>query len=253
MGGHHRGELAAQYVVEHMAKSFKNTALPKLKDAGIFLRKTILGAHNGLLRYADQEKMAEVPRTTCVAVIIQDGKMSWAHVGDSRIYHMRQGSLIKRTIDHSQVQLMIDSGEITEEEAEVHKDKNKIFNCIGQPSPPRIDVSKSMDLMSGDTILLATDGLWGPIPTPMLARILEKMELKTALPWLMDLSEIYSGRDCDNLSAVVLKWIGEDGFILMEKNPAPKEEKPIVLDDEIMSITIESIRTSCYKKVERSV
>lgn len=257
MGGHHRGELAAQFVVEFMAKAFKQTALPKLKDSGIFLRKAILAAHNALLRYAEQEKMTEVPRTTCVAVVIQDGKMSWAHVGDSRIYHLRDGALVKRTIDHSQVQMMIDKGEITEQEAEVHKDRNKIFNCMGQPTPPRIDVAKSMSLVEGDSVLLATDGLWGPVPTSMMGRSLTRMELKVALPWLLDLSETYSGRECDNLSAVVLKWYGDDGYNVAPAaaaSDAAKVDKPEeleMLDDELMEITIEAIRTASNKKANR--
>ena len=258
MGGHHRGEVAAQFVVEFMAKAFRQTALPKLKDSGIFLRKAILAAHNALLRYAEAEKMTEVPRTTCVAVVIQDGKMAWAHVGDSRIYHMRDGALVKRTIDHSQVQMMIDKGEITEQEAEVHKDRNKIFNCMGQPTPPRIDVSKAMSLKEGDSVLLATDGLWGPVPTSMMGRALTKMDLKVALPWLLDLSETYSGRECDNLSAVVLKWYGEDRINIPSAPAVPntssaleKIEAQNALDDEMMEITIEAIRTASNKRANR--
>lgn len=254
MGGHHRGDIASQFVVEFMAKAFRQTALPRLKDPAVFLRKSILAAHASLLRYAVQQKMVEVPRTTCVAVIVQDGKMTWANVGDSRIYHIRDRRMVKRTVDHSQVQMMVDAGKITEKEAAVHQDRNKIFNCMGQPNPPRIDISKPMGLRAGDTVLLATDGLWGPIPTPEISKALTRMDLKVALPWLLDLSETYSGHECDNLSAVALKWISEDGT-----NPQPipidaaAPTQLEILDDEIMDITVVAIRCAVNKKADRSI
>lgn len=230
MGGHHRGEVAAEFVVHYLAKAFKALAQPRLKDPATFLFKAIHAAHESLLRYAEKEKMIEVPRTTCVAAIVQDGKAYWANVGDSRLYMIRDGLIHARTMDHSHVQSLLDAGKITAEQAAVHPERNKIYNCVGQPTPPRVDVQKGTNLIAGDYLILATDGLWGPIPMPFVASMISRSGVGIGVPMLMDLSEAVSGRECDNLSAVSMQWLAKDG------SPVPEQIDPetkTVTDDDL--------------------
>lgn len=238
MGGHHRGEFAAEFIVHYLAKAFKAAAQPRLKDPVQFLSRMILAAHEALLKQAAKEGMHEVPRTTCVAAVIQDGKAYWAHVGDSRLYLIREGHVHKRTVDHSHVQSLLDAGKITQEQAAVHPERNKIYNCIGQPVPPRIDVQKGITLNLGDTVVLSSDGFWGPVPMELVASMIESSGLGIGIPMVMDLSEAVSGRECDNLSAVGLKWLSQDGM------PVPEDIDPSkkTVSDSDISIALQVLQ-----------
>lgn len=244
MGGHHRGEVAAEFVVHYLAKAFRALAQPKLKDPSTFLFKSIHAAHDALIRYAEKEGMVEVPRTTCVVSIIQDAKASWAHVGDSRLYFMRDGSVAMRTIDHSHVQTLIDSGKITEEQAAVHPERNKIYNCVGQPTPPRIDLQNGIALKQGDSLLLSTDGFWGPIPMHMVETTIARAGIGIGVPMLMDLCESITGRECDNLSVVALKWLNQESTSVTEVI-APEIK---TINDEDIAFALTMVRAAILGK-----
>jgi len=137
---------------------------------------------------------------------VQDGKAHWAHVGDSRLYHVREGRIHTRTRDHSRVQMLVDQGRIREEAVAAHPDRNKIFNCIGASALPQVELSKAEPLFEGDTLLLCTDGLWGPLAPQLITTALVKNDIIKAIPELLDLAELRAGSDCDNLSVVAMTW-----------------------------------------------
>lgn len=209
MGGHLHGEVAAQVTVQFMAEAFQRTANPSLHDPAQFLVDAILAAHNAIVDYSRVRALAETPRTTCVAAIVQDGVAYWAHVGDSRLYQVREGQVIARTKDHSRVQLLVDLGRLREEAIAVHPDRNKIFNCLGQAMPPKVDVTRNQVLRHGDALLLCTDGLWGPLGSRTIADTLHNAEILQAVPKLLDLAESRAGRDSDNISVVAMTWAEE--------------------------------------------
>src|SRR5512139_937480 len=86
MGGHPQGEVAAQLALQTLAACFQRDAAPRLADPQRFLHEAVLAAHRELLQYAQQRGMADTPRTTVVACILQGGAVHWAHCGDSRLY-----------------------------------------------------------------------------------------------------------------------------------------------------------------------
>ena len=126
MGGHHHGEIAAQIAVQTLADGFQREAKPLLADPFRFLQKAMTNAHHAILDYSTRHRMSEAPRTTCVACVVQDSVAYWAHAGDSRLFLMRNGRLIAQTKDHSRVRLLLEEGLITEAQAAVHPDRNKI-------------------------------------------------------------------------------------------------------------------------------
>ena len=142
MGGHAGGEIAAQICVRLFVERFQQEAKPILRNPLKFLQDTMLRAHAALGSYANQFSMLETPRTTCVAVVVQAGFAHWAHVGDSRFYLFRQGTLIGSTKDHSKVQYLVDQGIIGAHDVAQHPDRNKIFSCLGGLVDPVIDLSK---------------------------------------------------------------------------------------------------------------
>jgi PPM family protein phosphatase len=206
MGGHLHGEVASQIAAQLLTEAFQREAKPKLADPFGFLQKSITDAHFALGDYAKARNLIESPRTTCVACVVQDSTAFWAHVGDSRLYHVREGRIQAQTRDHSRVQMLVDQGRVREEAVAAHPDRNKIFNCIGASTLPQVELSKPTLLREDDTLILCTDGLWGPLSGKLITGALLKSDLMKAIPELLDLAELRAGADSDNLSVVAMTW-----------------------------------------------
>ena len=210
MGGHARGEIAADVAVSTMTNRFQQEARTTLRRPKEFLESAIHSAHRAIVSFADQHEMLECPRTTIVACIVQNGKACWAHSGDSRLYLIRNGKLAVSTVDHSRVQQLIESGVITAAQAAVHPDRNKIYNCLGGVLPPLVTHSEDWPLKIGDTILLSTDGFWGPLNSDVIAGKLKDQSLLDGVPALMRAAEAKAGAESDNLSVIGLTWEHQD-------------------------------------------
>ena len=210
MGGHARGEIAAEITVNTITHRFQQEARTTLRKPLEFLKGAFNAAHRAILAFADEHDMLECPRTTCVACVIQDGKAWWAHSGDSRLYVLRRGKLAATTLDHSRVQQLIDSGMITAEAAETHPDRNKIYNCLGGVLLPEVTLSDEWALEVGDNVVLSTDGFWTQIPVTQLAAKLEGDSILTLMPTLLEKAEARAGSEADNLSVVALTWERQD-------------------------------------------
>ena len=210
MGGHLHGEVAAQIAVELVTDQFQKKAQPALVNPSQFLSDAFLRAHEAIYHYAANHQLVEIPRTTCVACVIQDGVAYWAHAGDSRLYLMRQRRIIAQTRDHSKVRKLMDDGKITPEEAAVHPEKNKIYSCLGGSYPPEIDVGGKIALSDADTVLLCTDGFWASVTDDDMTQFLTAFPVLFAVPQLMDRAELTGGKFGDNLTALAINWHEED-------------------------------------------
>ena len=211
MGGHARGEIAAEVAVTTMTKRFEQEARQTLRRPKEFLESAFHSAHRAIVSFADQHDMLECPRTTLVACIVQNGKACWAHSGDSRLYLMRDGKVAQSTMDHSRVQQLIEAGVITPAQAAVHPDRNKIYNCLGGVLPPMVTHSEDWAMKVGDTILMSTDGFWGPLSAEAIAARIGQETLLEATPKLMHEAQRKAGAESDNLSVIGLSWeIQED-------------------------------------------
>ena len=263
MGGHHHGEIAAQIAVQSLADSFQREAKPTLADPFRFLQKAMNNAHHAILDYSSRHKMKDSPRTTCVACLVQDNVAYWAHAGDSRLFLMRNGRVIAQTRDHSRVRLLLEEGMISESQAAIHPDRNKIYSCLGSPTAPEIEFSRKTPLEHGDIVLLCTDGLWGVTSGELMAVALKGANLIQAIPMLLSQAETKGGAHGDNLSAVAVRWeeayvdeasssISTQTMALNEvttrleefgRNPAYKSD----LSDEEIEKAIEEIRSTIDK------
>jgi serine/threonine protein phosphatase PrpC len=210
MGGHERGEVAAEIAVNEITRRFKQEARNRLRRPFEFLVSAIQSAHRAIVSHAVEHNLLECPRTTCVACIVQNGRAFWAHAGDSRLYILRRGALITATNDHSKVQQMIDAGEITPEGAARHPDRNKIFSCLGGVVPPMIDTGQDIALEVGDTVMLSTDGFWSQIPANFLGGMLRKQSVVDLLPGLLTEAQRRAQGESDNLSVVAMTWENQD-------------------------------------------
>ena len=206
MGGHLHGDMAAEIAVQFITQAFRREAKPSLSDPRSFLGHALSGAHRAIIRNAGDSGLAEAPRTTCVACVVQDDAVYWGHAGDSRLYHIRDGAILAQTKDHSLVQQLVDRGRVHEEAVATHPQRNRIFNCLGSVRPPRVDLSEATPLDAGDTLILCSDGLWGPLSGKIIGSAVLKMGIMQAVPDLLDEAERRAGRECDNLSAVAMTW-----------------------------------------------
>ena len=216
MGGHHYGEIASQIAVQTMADAFQREARPVLADPFRFLQKGMTNAHHAIIDYAARHKLNDSPRTTCVACVVQDNIAYWAHAGDSRLYLIRDTRVIAQTRDHSRIRLLIDEGMISEAQAAVHPDRNKIYSCLGSPTPPEIEFSRKTPLTHGDIVLLSTDGLWGVTSGEQMASALKGANFLQTVPKLLAEAEVKGGPHGDNLSVVAVRW--EDSYVEEESS-----------------------------------
>jgi serine/threonine protein phosphatase PrpC len=220
MGGHARGEVAAQLTVQVITGLFQSRAKPILLDMPTFLLDAVYAAHDAINEFTQRKRLLEPPRTTCVVCVVQKGMACWAHVGDSRLYHFNRHGFLSRTRDHSAVQQLLDEGVISEAEMGIHPDRNKLYNSVGGFTLPDIDLGQPMKLHPGDVLLMCTDGIWPELTPNEMFATLRAYPLEKAVKNMMDHAEFRGGKDCDNLSVVALRY-GEEHFtedVLMQDN-----------------------------------
>jgi protein phosphatase len=185
---------------------FQQAAQPRLQDPEAFLQKAFHAGHRELHRYSDMHALAEVPRTTIVACIIQDNRAWWAHVGDSRLYLIRRGQVLTRTRDHSKVEALLRLGFITEEQAATHPERNKVLNCLGSPLEPSVEVQSQFSLRARDSVLLCSDGFWSGVDEADMAKALDEEPVGEVVPRLVQRAVAMQGAGADNTTALAVQW-----------------------------------------------
>jgi len=206
LGGHLHGEVAAELAIALLGAAFEREARPRIPDPGAFLARGIGAGHAAILREAQKRDLPDTPRTVLVACVVQDGFVHWMHIGDSRLYLIRQGRIVHRTRDHTVVQQLIDDGRIREEAVTTHPERNRLLQCLGGYQAPRPDPLSSERLARNDIVLLCSDGFWGPLTQRQLLHALMSRELNAAIPELVELAEQRAGRECDNVSVLAMTW-----------------------------------------------
>lgn len=202
MGGHPEGEVAADLALQAMSAMYQKEAKPEIEDVGAFLAAALLAAHRRILKYAAEKSMDDTPRTTLVAVILQDGCASWIHCGDSRLYLVRDGELLARTRDHSYSEQRQTPGT-----ARAHLvNRNILYTCLGSPTKPVFDMAGPIQLQQGDRIMLCSDGLWGNLNDADIAFHLSQKTVAQAVPNLVEKALQKGGDSSDNVTVIALEW-----------------------------------------------
>ena len=169
LGGHRGGEIAAELLVQTVLHVFQAVKHPRIAQPSAFLALGIVQAHNAIHDHAKSTPDL-MPRTTCVLCLVQDGYAYWAHVGDSRLYHFRGNTLLRRTHDHTATEELRQDGVLSDDEMRDHPQKSRLLKCVGGPTRPTISLSEETRLEYGDVLLLCSDGLWEALaPEELLA------------------------------------------------------------------------------------
>ena len=202
MGGRSGGRMAADQVMITAAQLFERY-IPGTDDPQELLRTILQEAHT-MIRLtaisAEQE-----PHSTAACVLLHpDGGCWWAHVGDTRIHLFRQGQLQRRTRDHSYVQDLVDSGELTEAMARNHPMSNVLTASLGTAEAPPLCLD-ALQLQGGDALLLCTDGVWHYFGDHELGATVDTLEPREACETLIGKARLRAGGRGDNLSLAVIR------------------------------------------------
>ena len=210
MGGHADGARAAQVPQQVIVEAFGHSPQPLIDPIG-FLHLTLGRAHEEVVRLGHKLPLEQRPRATCAICIVQQGASWWAHVGDSRLYHVRHGALLARSRDHSHVELLLREGLISAEQAQTHPMRNFVECCLGgDPILPDMSLGRRRPLEPQDVLLACTDGLWGSLKDAEIAAGLGSPgELRKKLLTLGERAVKRAGSASDNTSAAALRWLGE--------------------------------------------
>ena len=164
MGGHRGGEVASQLALETIADLFRTGGIP--------LAEQVRRANQAVFERSGADRAVAGMGTTLTAALVQGEVAHLMHVGDSRAYLLRAGTLRQLTEDHTLVNRMVKAGEITAEEAEVHPHRNVITRSLGTEADIDID-EQDVGLLEGDRLLLCSDGLSGMLTEDQIQAILE--------------------------------------------------------------------------------
>jgi PPM family protein phosphatase len=209
MGGHADGARAAEVAAETVRDAFSRQAQPIFDPQG-FLHLAIGRAHANLVMLGARLSLEARPRATCALCLVQDGAAFWAHVGDSRVYHLRGGRVQERTRDHSHVELLLQEGVITEAEVADHPMRNFVECCLGGDAwLSGMSISRQKRLKPGDTMLVCTDGFWSGLADEHISTLGAEGEVLSAgLRRLGEQSVRACGPYSDNTSAAALRYVG---------------------------------------------
>ena len=211
MGGHSDGARAAETGLKIVQDMFMSSRLPVFDPQG-FLYTALARAHDEVVRLGADLAVDFRPRATCAVCLVQERGTWWAHIGDSRIYQIRDGRVLTRSRDHSHVEVLIQEGAITEEEALDHPMRNFVECCIGGDIPvPDMTITRKLPLRRGDVLLACTDGLWSGLSDAGIAEFAARTDqgLAENLKALSVKALTTNAPYADNTTGTVLRWLDD--------------------------------------------
>jgi serine/threonine protein phosphatase PrpC len=203
MGGKTGGRKASDQVLLTARQIFERF-MPGSDDPQEMLRQLVTEAH--LMIKLTAISAEEEPHSTVAAFLMTPGPMCHAvHAGDSRVYHYRGAELLKRTIDHSFVQRLIDEGKITEDAALTHPQSNLLTGCLGTQQDPPVTLWQLDALDEGDTLMACSDGVWHYFTGREIGAILQALPPREACEMLINKARQRARGGGDNLSIALLR------------------------------------------------
>lgn len=210
MGGHVGGQVASQTAIKAIREFLTNNRFDDMKDA---MTNAIVTANQAILHVAAEKPELSGMGSTCVLLIVNKGQVYYAHVGDSRIYFVANHRINQITKDQSFVQMLVDAGHITEEEAEHHPRKNEITNAMGfaEMTPPILCTNPIIP-EAGNCFVLCSDGLSGMVAKNVIEHVVSKHEvpIQQRAEKLVKLANEAGGVDNITVQLVEFAVNGED-------------------------------------------
>ena len=200
MGGHHGGKMASSCLVSMAKKAFIDMHGSGTEE----FFNTIVSTTSTEIRYYKKNHSESDPHTTCVMALVQDGVLYHGHIGDSRLYLFSDKTLYKRTKDHSYVQVLVEMGELEEEEMGTHPDQNKLLKSISEEEGVTVAYAEEK-LPEKPALLLCSDGFWEYVSEEEMANALYSKDTTKELEILVLKAKERAGEGGDNISLVAWK------------------------------------------------
>ncbi|HTN47349.1 MAG TPA: protein phosphatase 2C domain-containing protein [Flavipsychrobacter sp.] len=215
MGGHHAGEIASQIACETM---LKYTLQNRNDPPGNLLSNAIQAAHGAIRKAGNENPSQRGMGTTATAVMIKDNTLSFAHVGDSRLYHFSAGSLRQLSKDHTLVNQMYENGEISLAQRDTHAMRNVLLQALGTVNAivPQTAVVP-IALQVTDKLLLCSDGLYDVFSDAQLQNLMRMNDPALILECFRTIA--MERRASDNFTAVLISFSDD----IVSTTPITKE------------------------------
>ena len=207
MGGHKGGEIASSIAITHLSDRFKEfSSVGSKEDAINFIKDTVSEANVLIYKYTDEHPESKGMGTTIVLALLTKEFLLFGNLGDSSGYVVKGGKIHKITTDHTLVNLLVKSGELTEEEAKDHPRKNVLMRALGANTTVEMDIFDVETDVEG--IFLCSDGMTNMLDDEQIAKVLyEKASSEEKLTKLIYKCNNRGGND--NISAAYLRKDGE--------------------------------------------
>ena len=207
MGGHKGGEIASSIAISHIGKCFREMGkLGKKEDAILWIKNVVSEANVLIYKYTEQNPESAGMGTTIVMSLLTDDYLLFGNIGDSSGYVYKDSQIHKITSDHTLVNLLVKSGEITEEEAKDHPRKNVLMKALGATTTVEMDIFDVETDVEG--IFLCSDGLTNMLNDDQISKVLsEELPIEEKLNKLIVKANNRGGTD--NISAAFLVKDGE--------------------------------------------
>jgi len=221
MGGHQAGDRASQLAADTIAKAYYAGSARSAREN---LKQAFLEANKAIFREASMTPGLAGMGTTATVLALFEDSVCFAHVGDSRLYLLRDERLEQLSEDHTLVMAMLRDGLITPEQARNHPDRHVITRAIGSHSSVEVMVSdREMPLRENDTFILCSDGLHDLVPPPDIRQALEGRTLDEACRRLVDLAKRRGGHD--NISVLVVRCLTGEENHYASRSPVTRSDE----------------------------
>ena len=201
MGGHNGGGIASSIFVNEASIAYQKFDT-KIKEPKLFFEEIIENCSQKFKKEEALESSLDL-HTTCAMALLQDEKLYCGHIGDSRVYLFDTKSQW-HTKDHSVVQVLVDLGEIKEEEMATHPHQNRLLESLSSRSKNNLSFSeKTINLKKSFAILVCSDGFWEYITTKEMQKVLFSNDIKNPCEEMVKMVKKRNGEFGDNISVVV--------------------------------------------------
>lgn len=221
MGGQNAGDVASQLAVAVIEDILTDNTFASPEEA---ITRSIVAANQAILHRAMQNPALTGMGSTCVMLIIKDGKVYYGSVGDSRIYYVAERMIKQITKDQSYVQTLVDAGQISQEAAEHHKDKNQITNALGvEGMTPPVICQLPITPEPGSMFILCSDGLSGMINNNAILETVSRHDISLSERASLLVQQANNAGGLDNITVQLVEFPNVAGVIPssagMQPNP----------------------------------
>lgn len=206
MGGLDKGEIASEIVAKSIDEFIKNNTKDSIPEE--LLQAAVNYAHGRLREYLENDTSSNSMGSTLTLLSFIGQNPIIAHLGDSRVYHIRNGEILFKTRDHRQILNMVEAGIITSEQAKTHPWRNRLSRAISAKKKENIhvdsiEVKEIENINSGDYFFMCTDGVLEQVSDEILCKILNSDSSNKEK--ILNLMDICKGVTKDNYSGILLQ------------------------------------------------